>query len=162
MSDTLRLALPLLAASQAQKHVTHNEALVRLDALVQLAVRSGPLNTPPASPAEGDVYLAGDTPTGVWAGQAARVAEWRDGLWTFLQPREGWRATVLPLVTRTAKSMSRWLGPAYSGDLRLVPFLAHRPRASRSSGVRSSSLCIRSTSFARSVTGPRRALPSVV
>ena len=39
---------------------------------------------------------------------------------------------------------------------------AHLRSASRSSGVRSSSFCIRSRSFARSVTGPRRALPPVV
>lgn len=38
MSVTQRLQLPYIAASQAQKHVTHNEALVLLDALVQLAV----------------------------------------------------------------------------------------------------------------------------
>ena len=30
------LSLPLLQASQAQKHVTHNEALMQLDLLVQL------------------------------------------------------------------------------------------------------------------------------
>ena len=29
MSDTPLLGLPLLEASQAQKHVTHNEALLR-------------------------------------------------------------------------------------------------------------------------------------
>ena len=39
MSVTPRLSLPLLAAGQAQKHVTHNDALTRLDALIQLAVR---------------------------------------------------------------------------------------------------------------------------
>jgi hypothetical protein len=38
MSETIHLRLPYLAAAQAQKHVTHNEALSRLDATVQLAV----------------------------------------------------------------------------------------------------------------------------
>lgn len=39
MSDTSsNLAPPYLAAGQAQKHVTVNESLLRLDALVQLAV----------------------------------------------------------------------------------------------------------------------------
>ena len=34
MTDTTpRSGLPLLAAAQAQKHVTHNEALLQLDAL---------------------------------------------------------------------------------------------------------------------------------
>ena len=34
MDQTSRLALPYLLPNQAQKHVTHNEALRRLDALV--------------------------------------------------------------------------------------------------------------------------------
>ncbi len=36
--DTTHLQLPYLAAAQAQKHITHNEALRLLDAMVQLAV----------------------------------------------------------------------------------------------------------------------------
>lgn len=35
---TPNLALPFILPAQAQKHVTHNEALQRLDALVQLVV----------------------------------------------------------------------------------------------------------------------------
>jgi hypothetical protein len=39
MSDaTTRLLLPYILAAQAQKHVTHNEALQILDGLVQLSV----------------------------------------------------------------------------------------------------------------------------
>ena len=41
MSDsTTNLLLPYLMAAQAQKHVTHNEALRLLDGLVQLLVKS--------------------------------------------------------------------------------------------------------------------------
>ena len=35
-----RLALPFIQPSQAQKHVTHNEALQLLDAVVQLRIRA--------------------------------------------------------------------------------------------------------------------------
>ena len=56
MSDTLNLALPYLAASQAQKHVTHNEALTLLDGLVQLSVKSRVVAAPPGSPIDGDRY----------------------------------------------------------------------------------------------------------
>ena len=52
MSDTPRLGLPLLAAGQAQKHVTHNDALMRLDALAHLAVASRAQTVPPGSPGE--------------------------------------------------------------------------------------------------------------
>ena len=47
MTNTPRLVLPAIEAAQAQKHVTHNEALTLLDALTQLAVESRTLTTPP-------------------------------------------------------------------------------------------------------------------
>ncbi len=37
--------------------------------------------------------------------------------------RSLWRQTVLPLVQRTAKAMSNWLGPAWGGGLELRPDL---------------------------------------
>ena len=94
MSDTTHLALPYLAASQAQKHVTHNEALTLLDALVQAAVKSRGLATPPASPADGDRYLVAVSPTGDWTGQAGKLALQMDGAWRFLAPQEGWTLWV--------------------------------------------------------------------
>ena len=42
-----RLGLPYLAAGQLQKHVTLNEALTRLDALIQTAVVSRATRTSP-------------------------------------------------------------------------------------------------------------------
>ncbi|MEM1100847.1 MAG: DUF2793 domain-containing protein [Pseudomonadota bacterium] len=95
MSDlsTPILSLPFIAAAQAQKHVTHNEALQRLDVLVQLAVESFGAETPPASPGEGEVYALGASATGVWAGQAAgTIAAFSGGAWSFHLPRDGWIA----------------------------------------------------------------------
>lgn len=40
MSDSTKLQLPYLAAAQSQKHVTVNESLRKLDAVVQLTVVS--------------------------------------------------------------------------------------------------------------------------
>src|SRR5690554_3539954 len=54
---TPRLNLPYLAAGQAQKHVTLNEALARLDACVAASARSRTTAAQPAEPAEGDLYL---------------------------------------------------------------------------------------------------------
>ena len=51
MSDeTVNLALPYILSAQAQKHVTHNEALRRLDGLIQLVLQSETA-TPPGAPA---------------------------------------------------------------------------------------------------------------
>lgn len=94
MSQTPHLDLPLLAAAQAQKHVTHNEAIVSLDALVHLAVKERGRGAPPASPAEGDRYLVGSGATGGFAGQESRIALFDLGAWRFFTPRPGWQAYV--------------------------------------------------------------------
>jgi hypothetical protein len=90
--QTPSLRLPLRAGEQAQKHVTLNEALTALDALVQLAVASRALSAPPATPAEGERFIVGQAPSGAWSGHADELAVWRDGNWLFHMPRQGWLA----------------------------------------------------------------------
>ena len=94
MSETPLLGLPLLESSQAQKHVTHNEALMLLDAAIQLSVKSRVATAPPVSPVDGDRYLVAASPTGGWAGQASKVAIRDAGAWRFAIPRSGWRLWV--------------------------------------------------------------------
>ncbi len=94
MSDSPHLNLPYLEPAQAQKHVTVNEALKALDALVALSVLTRGLATPPASPVDGDRYLVAASATGAWAGQESRIAAWMDGAWSFFAPQAGWRAFV--------------------------------------------------------------------
>lgn len=90
MSQSTNLKLPYLAANQAQKHVTVNESLRRLDALIQIAVESAALAAPPATPAEGQSWIVAATPSGAWAGQGGKLAAWQDGAWAFHTPRDGW------------------------------------------------------------------------
>ncbi|MGV8996410.1 MAG: DUF2793 domain-containing protein [Parvibaculaceae bacterium] len=92
MSDTTHLALPYLEAAQAQKHVTVNDALRRLDALVHLSVLGRDGTTPPDGPDEGDRYIVGVGAGGAWDDEDGCVACWTDGAWMFLVPRTGWRA----------------------------------------------------------------------
>ncbi len=91
---TPKLNLPLIAAQQAQKHVTHNEALRGLDALVQATVKDRDLAAPPATPAEGDCYIVAVSAGGDWAGHDSEIAEFRNGGWVFHAPGEGWLAFV--------------------------------------------------------------------
>ncbi|MGO4436628.1 DUF2793 domain-containing protein [Rhizobium sp. RAF56] len=92
MSDeTTNLALPYILPSQAQKHVTHNEALQRLDAAVQLTIAAS-LAAPPLAPSEGAAYLVSTGASGAWLGKSGVIAFFQDGDWLFLQPRAGWRA----------------------------------------------------------------------
>ncbi len=88
------LSLPLIQPAQAQKHVTHNEALDLLDALVQTAVLSADQSDPPAAPAPGDMYIVGAGATADWAGQETALARYADGSWRFFAPETGWRAWV--------------------------------------------------------------------
>lgn len=93
MALSLGLGLPLLAAAQAQKHVTHNEALLKLDVLTQLSVQALSA-APPSSPVEGAVYLVAPEASGAFAGHDGDIAQWRDGLWNMMAPRHGWQAFV--------------------------------------------------------------------
>jgi Protein of unknown function (DUF2793) len=94
MSDSSKLQLPYLDAGQAQKHVTVNDALARLDVLVQLKAVSRVETVPPVSPIEGSCYLLPAAPTGAWAGQAGKLALRLSGAWVFLTPQEGFHLWV--------------------------------------------------------------------
>lgn len=108
MSDTPNLGLPYLDAAQAQKHVTVNEGLRRLDALAQLAVESRDLAAPPAAPAEGQRWIVAAGATGAWAGHAGEVAAWQDGGWSFFPPTRGWLAAVVG-----EPALVMWAGTAW-------------------------------------------------
>jgi len=109
MSDTPSLSLPFLAASQAQKHVTLNGALLRLDALVHLSLKSRAAESPPSSPEDGDRYLVPSTPSGDWSGHDGAVAAWQDGAWTFIEPRRGWRAWIDDERTLLVHDDGEWI-----------------------------------------------------
>jgi hypothetical protein len=91
MTSTAQLGLPLLMAAQAQKHVTVNEALARLDAAAQLRVTSSSVDVPPVTGVDGESYLVPAGASGAWSAVAGRIAVWSNGGWTYLQPRAGWR-----------------------------------------------------------------------
>lgn len=108
MTDTANLALPFIAAAQAQKHVTHNEALRILDTLVQLTVLDRDLAAPPASPVEGQRWIVAASPVDAWAGHADDIAAWQDGAWQFSTPQTGWVAFVIDEGTLLVWNGSAW------------------------------------------------------
>ncbi|QMU56740.1 MAG: DUF2793 domain-containing protein [Boseongicola sp.] len=111
MSDTTtNLLLPYILAAQAQKYVTHNEALRLLDGLVQLSVLDRDLAAPPGSPADGDRYIVGSGATGDWAGWDLNVALFTDGLWMRLPPRTGWRVWVEDEALLLVYDGATWIG----------------------------------------------------
>lgn len=97
MSDlSTKLQMPFLAAGQAQKHVTVNESLLRLDALVQCAVESRTTSAEPATPSNGQLYILPGGKTGAaWGAMSnGALAYYRDGAWEAITPLEGFFAYV--------------------------------------------------------------------
>jgi hypothetical protein len=92
MTDTTNLGLPCIEAAQAQKHVTHNDALRIFDALVQIAVVDRDLSTPPALAEEGQRWIVASGGTDTWSGRDNAIAAWQDGGWQFYAPKAGWLA----------------------------------------------------------------------
>ena len=108
MDFSAKLSLPYLLPNQAQKHVTLNDSLRRLDAIVQLSVISSDLTTPPDNPEEGDRYLRGSR--GQKTNGRAPMARWPrfrtapghsirrkpDGSSGTGRPRNCWSGTASP------------------------------------------------------------------
>ncbi|GHE04278.1 hypothetical protein U879_00355 [Defluviimonas sp. 20V17] len=94
MQNTANLGLPFIEPNQAQKHVTHNEALRILDALVQIGVVGRSAGSPPASPAEGERHIVAAAASGLWAGHPLELAVYVEGVWVFHPPQDGWLAWV--------------------------------------------------------------------
>ncbi|MBJ2151031.1 DUF2793 domain-containing protein [Paracoccus sp. IB05] len=112
MSDTTDiLGLPLILPAQAQKHVTHNEALLALDAVVQLAVLDRNRTTPPVTATPGDRHLVAGTATGIWVGQEGRIAVLTGTGWQFHAPQPGWRAWVLGEAREAVYDGLTWKTP---------------------------------------------------
>ena len=109
------LSLPLMQASQAQKHVTHNEALMQLDLLVQLSVADRTRTAPPAAPVEGQRHIVAAAPIAAWAGQAGKVALWLDGAWQFFAPLAGWRAWIVSEDLEVAYDGTAWVAMGGGG-----------------------------------------------
>ena len=92
MTDTKTplLGMDYLMPEQAQKHVTINDALRRLDGLVQLSVIDRSRTAPPSDPQNGDRYLIAANATGAWQRHDAKLALYEDTGWAFIAPQAGW------------------------------------------------------------------------
>lgn len=118
MDTSDNLELPYIMPSQAQKHVTHNEAVAILDALVHLAVADRDLAAPPVSPANGVRYIVAAGAPGDWTGHAGKIAHRLDGAWSLLLPKTGW----LAFVADEAKFV-HWTGSAWADSASAIGVL---------------------------------------
>lgn len=116
-----RLTLPFIQPAQAQKHVTHNEAVRALDMLVQLSFEDDTQTAPPAAPSEGECYVVPPSGTGAWSGQGGAIAAYLDGTWQFHTPRAGWRGYVLARAAMVVFDGAAWqeISPSQLQDANL-------------------------------------------
>jgi Protein of unknown function (DUF2793) len=104
-----RLKLPLLAAAQARREVTHNEALTLADIAIQAVVQSVAPASVPASPIAGQCWIVGPSPSGAWSGQAGKLAAWTTGGWRFVTPFDGMRVWSIADGVTVRRDGSGWL-----------------------------------------------------
>jgi len=110
--QTTILSLPLILPAQAQKHVTHNEALRLLDVLVHLTVADRTRTVPPGAPAVGARHIVAAGASGLWAGQAGKIALWEGSAWAFFAPLPGWRAFIEAEDAVAVQDGTGWFTPA--------------------------------------------------
>jgi hypothetical protein len=111
--SSARHQLPYLSAGQAQKELTHNEALALIDLGLHASAVTFGMNVPPSSPAPGTCWIIGATPTGAWAGQAGALACWTSSGWRFLAARTGMRVWLEDQQLWAERRASGWV----AGDL---------------------------------------------
>lgn len=116
MDQTARLDLPFIISGQALKHITHNDALERLDALVQPVVEAMSLSTPPMSPLPGEAWVVPAGAGGAWAGHGDEIAAFQSGAWRFFDPATGWQVFDRATGTLCVYSSTGWVAVAATGS----------------------------------------------
>lgn len=89
-SSSARLNLPYLHPGQAQKEMSHNEAIAAIDLLLHPVVVQTAVQEPPIDPPqEGACVIVGDAPSGIFSGHEHAIACWTEGGWRFAEPFDG-------------------------------------------------------------------------
>lgn len=114
LAETARLGLAYLQERQAMKHVTLNEALKRLDVLVQAVAVSRAVSVQPPSAEEGSVFILPETRSGSdWgAMQVNALACYVDGVWFEILPAIGWSVYVMDENMQVFFTGEGWTGAA--------------------------------------------------
>ncbi len=114
--STNRFGLPFLAAAQAQKEVTHNEAIALIDLLVNPVVQSIAQVNIPLAPLPGQSWIVGAGATGAWAGNLNKIAGWTLSGWRFVTPVEGMSLWSLSDAATVQFNGTAWAIATLSGQ----------------------------------------------
>jgi hypothetical protein len=114
---TPQLGIVPLADGQNQAEILINDTVDKLEAFGFFKVKERNAVTPPGSPAIGDLYHLGGAPTGLWSGQAGKIAGWFESVWRFFSPLEGWKFWVNDENQMFAYNGSSWLAYDLRADI---------------------------------------------
>ncbi|OSP54334.1 DUF2793 domain-containing protein [Pseudoruegeria sp. SK021] len=109
MTKTENLNLPLVQASQAQKHVTVNEAFALLDGLCQMTLESLSISQPPITAIDGQAWGVPVGASAEWATEQGKLAVFCNGGWLFVSPQAGWRGWVKDMSQPVLHDGSTWV-----------------------------------------------------
>lgn len=114
MADfSARYGLPFLQSGQAQKEMTHNEAIPAIDALLYLVVESRTLSTPPAALSTDAAWIVGGNATGEWTGHSDEVAIRDASGWSFVTPSDGCLVFIRAEAVFAFRLAGTWHGDAW-------------------------------------------------
>ena len=82
-NSSTNLSLPFLLSSQTQKHATYNEAIVSIDNLLMLNIKSRQINSPPNDAIEGDRYIIPSNSIGDWSDKNGQIAAYNNLAWNY-------------------------------------------------------------------------------
>lgn len=121
MHNSERLNLPYIQPAQAQKHVTHNEAIELLDKLVHMAVDDA-LQSPPDEALDLDTMVLVDIDaSGAFEGRDNSIAVYQGAGWAFLTPQDGWMVYNKARGHFISFSDGRW--KPVQAEIDAVPYL---------------------------------------
>lgn len=86
MTDNNHLTITLISP-EAQKEVTVNEALFRIESVLNAGAVTKSIATPPGKPVAGAVYIIPDNSEWPWAGRAGQIAYYDKG-WRYILPNQ--------------------------------------------------------------------------
>jgi hypothetical protein len=120
MTTTPYLGIPLISSQQLQPEVTHNTAIMIMQALSLGAIAKQ--NAPPGAPADGDCYIIGSAGSGAWAGKSNKIAIYYGG-WIFCPGVDsegvnlpmGANQRGLTIFLRSADGLVTWDGAHWYG-----------------------------------------------
>jgi Protein of unknown function (DUF2793) len=110
-TSTPRHQLPYIIVGQAQKETTHNEALMRIDALLQPVIEAE-LTAPAivqSGTQSGKCWLIASGATGEWSGKQGQIACWNGYSWHFIMPTEMMRIKNTSLLADMVFVSGAWI-----------------------------------------------------